>query len=206
VAEVGRFRRRGRPFEFVRGAPSPGRYPPDELTIAKAIEAIRHAPVEVGYGFDAAGRQDFRQVGDGNEIRGFAERDLATIADGTFVHNHPPYGQFALGDPRWRAGSFSARDLVFMYEAQLAEMIAVTAERTYFVQPRPDGFFLDSGQIWQEYADAVDDTRLLLRSRAMRGMMSIEEAASPGRIADEVMDLLSPYFQYRWVEGSEDGS
>jgi hypothetical protein len=34
------------------------------LDIQGAVEAIRFAPVEVGYGFDVVGRQMFRYVGD----------------------------------------------------------------------------------------------------------------------------------------------
>jgi hypothetical protein len=82
LAEVGRFRRRGQPFDFTHNAPSPGRYPPDDLTIPGVIAAIRHAEVEVGYGFDVSERQVFRQVGNHEEIRGFAQRDLLAIADG----------------------------------------------------------------------------------------------------------------------------
>jgi hypothetical protein len=91
VSDVGRFRHGARPFDFTAGVPQPGRYPPDRLDIPGAIEAIRFAPVEVGYGFDATGRQVFRQVGDDDGITGFNRRDLSAIADGTFVHCHAPY-------------------------------------------------------------------------------------------------------------------
>jgi hypothetical protein len=197
VAEVGRFRRGKRPFDSTRGAPAPGRYPPDDLTISEAIEAIRHAPVEVGYGFDASGRQLFRQVGDQDEIRGFDRRDLVAIADGTFVHSHPPYSEFSEGDPRRRAGSFSQRDLAFMYEYRLAEIIAVTQTRTYYLQ-RLEGFFLDPGQIRTAFADAFDAVALRLRRNARRGIISNEEAEAQGRIADEVMERLASFFDYRW--------
>jgi hypothetical protein len=197
LAEVGRFRRRGRPFDFIHGAPLPGRYPPDELTIAEAVEAIRSVPIEIGYGFDADGRQIFRQVGDPDEIRGFDQRDLVAIADGTFVHNHPPYTRFPEGDPRRRAGSFSQRDLVFMYEYRLAEIIAVTRERTYHLR-QLEGLFLDPGQIRMAFADSVDRVTRRLRRLAERGIISIEEAEAEGRIADDVMERIAAFFDYRW--------
>jgi hypothetical protein len=133
------------------GAPQPGRYPPDGLAVLDAIAAIRFAPVEVDYGFDMEGRQVFRQVGNLEEIIGLRGDDLERSSTGTFVHNHPPYVEFGRHSPRYRAGSFSIRDLVFMYEVGLAEMIAVTHERTYRVRRRSEGFFLDPGQIRTEY-------------------------------------------------------
>jgi hypothetical protein len=200
VREVGRFRRRGRPFDFSHGVPVPGRYAPDGLSTAEAIEAIRRSPVEIGYGFDRAGRQVFRQVGDREEIRGFDQRDLAAIANGTFVHNHPPYADFAEGDPRRRAGSFSPRDLVFAYEYRLAALIAVTRERTYVLRRRAEGFFLDPDQIREEHTRRRRLVTPMLWRQATRGIISTEEALSQGRIADEVMELLSPFFDYQWEE------
>jgi hypothetical protein len=204
VAEVGRFRRRGRPFDLARGIPSPGRYSPDELTISETIEAIRPSPVEIGYGFDAGGRQIFRQVGDDDEIRGFDPKDLAAIADGTFVHNHPPYTKFAEADPRRRAGSFSARDLVFMYEAQLSAIVAVTAERTYRVGRGSGGSFLDPGEIRTEYARLLATVEAELSDRSSRGIISVEEAEAEGRLADEVMDRLQRFFDYSQQEVGND--
>ena len=200
MSDVGRFRRGGKPFDFALGTPRPGRYPPDNQDITGAIEAIRFAPVEVGYGFDVAGRQVFRQVGDSDDIRGIAQHDLTVITDGTFVHNHPPYDQFAVGDPRRRAGSFSALDLVFMYEHNLAELVVVTHERTYFVRPREEGFFLDPSQIREDYGELVRRTRHRLLRLVARGIISIEDAEANGRIADEVMERLSPSFRYHWEE------
>src|SRR5262249_47507435 len=121
--------RRSVPFDFARGTPLPGRYPPDRLDPRRAAEAIRHAPVEIGYGFDARGRQVFRQVGNEARIIRMSPADLAAIRGGSFVHNHPPY-DFSVGDPRRRAGSFSPSDLTFMYENDLAEMILATEDVT----------------------------------------------------------------------------
>ena len=199
MAEVGRFRRGARPFDFARGAPRPGRYSPDHLDIRGAIAAIRYAPVEIGYGFDAEGRQIFRQVGDPDEIRGFDPRDLRAMTDGAFVHSHPPYDRFPEGDSRRRAGSFSARDLTFMYENNLTEIVAVTRERAYFLRPL-GGFFLDPDQIRRDYTRTLRQVETGLKLLAARGMISIDEALSAGRIADEVMDRLSPFFVYRWEE------
>jgi hypothetical protein len=204
VGNVGRFRRGGRPFDFAAGVPQPGRYPPDNLDIAGAIEAIRFAPVEVGYGFDAAGRQIFRHVGDENLIFGIGERDLAAIVDGMFIQNHPPYFAYIEGDPRRRAGSFSSTDLVFMYEHNLVELIAVTRERTYFLGRRGEGFFLDSGQIRSDYGEALIQVETRLRRLAEGGIISSEEAAGAGRIADEVMERLSVAFRYRREEVGRD--
>jgi hypothetical protein len=197
LAEVGRFRWRGHPFDSTRGDPPAGRYTPDGLTIAEAIETLRFAPVEIGYGFDASGRQIFRQVGDSDEIRGFDQRDLAAIAKGTFVHSHPPYTRFSEGDPRRRAGSFSRRDLVFMYEYRLAEIVAVTRERTYYLRLQ-GGYYLDPGEIRSSYTDATDRVTRILRHYAERGMIASEEAEAEGRIADDVMEQLASFFDYRW--------
>lgn len=182
--------------------PASGRYPPDGLTIAEAIEAIRPSPVEIGYGFGRDGRQIFRQVGVHDEIRGFDQRDLAAIANGTFVHNHPPYAEFAEGDPRRRAGSFSPRDLVFAFEYRIATTIAVTRERTYVMRRRAEGFFLDPDQIREEYTRRRRLVTPMLWRQAARGIISTEEALSEGRLADEVMELLSPFFDYQWEEVS----
>jgi hypothetical protein len=200
LAEVGRFRRRDRPFDFARGTPSAGRYPPDGLTIEEAIVGLRFAPVEIGYGFDASERQVFRLVGDHDEIRGFDQRDLAAIADGTFVHSHPPYAEYPESDPRRRAGSFSARDLVFMYEYQLGELIAVTQERTYHLRQKTGGPFLDPGEIRNEYGFRLELTGARLLGQAASGIISLEEADAEGRLADEVMESLSTYHDYRWEE------
>jgi hypothetical protein len=204
VAEVGRFRRRGRPFDFARRVPSPGRYPPDGLILAEAIEAIRHAPVEVGYGFDASGRQIFRQVGNTEEIRGFDPRDLEAIAGGTFVHNHPPYTEFAERDRRRRAGSFSLLDLVFLYENRVGEMVVVTWDRTYRLRPLAEGHFLDPGEIRDEYRRQRRQVVRALHRLAVRGIISADEALAGGRRADEVMERMSIYFDYRWMEVTHD--
>jgi hypothetical protein len=206
VSDVGRFRRRVRPFSFVAGAPRPGRYSPDDLDILRAIEAIRYAPVEVGYGFDAEGRQVFRQVGDRGNIHGFDQRDLNAIAGGTFVHGHPPYVEFSEGDPRRRAGSFSLLDLVFMYEHRLAEIIAVSQERTYFLRSLPGGGYLDAGEIQSEYALTLAAVERELHQRAVDGIISSEEAECLGLIADETMARMSLYFDYRIREVRRDAS
>jgi hypothetical protein len=200
VGDVGRFRHGARPFDFAAGALRPGRYLPDNLDVSGAIEAIRFAPVEVGYGFDASGRQIFRQVGDEDGITGFARNDLARLHDGLFVHNHPPYWEFIEGDPRYRAGSFSSLDLTFMYECHLIHMIAVTRERTYFVQRRQEGFYLDAGQVAEEYAGHVEAVRRQNRQLVAQGIISVEEAAAKGRLADEVMIRLSDVLIYRREE------
>ena len=124
----------------------------------------------------------------------------AAIASGMFVHNHPPYAVFAHGDPRRRAGSFSARDLVFMYEARLAAIVAVTAESTYHVGRGADGFFLDPGEIRVEYARLLAVVEAELVERASRGIISVEEAEAEGHLADEVMDRLNRFFDYRRQE------
>jgi hypothetical protein len=163
------------------------------------MAAIRHAPVEIGYGYDAHGRLRFIQVGDETGIVGFDERDLAAIRDGLSVHNHPPYA-FPEGDERRRAGSFSPNDLVFMWEHDLAEMVAVTEERTCLLRRPPGGFFLDLGQIREYYATELDQVRTWLDDAAHAGLISREEALSHGRWVDEVMDALSILYDYRWVE------
>jgi hypothetical protein len=206
VAAVGRFRRRGQPFDFARGVPSPGRCPPDDLTIAQAIEAIRHAPVEVGYGFDVRGRQIFRQVGNTEEIRGFDPRDLQSIVGGTFVHNHPPYAEFTEGDPRRQAGSFSLLDLVFLYENRVGEMVVVTQERTYRLRPLAAGHFLDPGEIRDEYRIQRRRVMRELHRKVVRGIISVEESLAQGRRADEVMERLGLYFDYQRMEVSDDAS
>ena len=206
MSEVRRFRRGARPFDFTAGLPRPGRYPPDELDVPAAIEAIRFAPVEVGYGFNAVGRQVFRQVGDQNEIRRIITSDLFAIEGGTFVHAHPPYTQFPVGDPRHRSGSFSARDLVFMYENRVSVMIAVTRERTHHLRQRPEGFFLDPGQMRNAYAEIVAEEEASLREQAVGGIISVEEAQSYGRLADNTMARLSLFFDYWWEEAPKDAS
>lgn len=202
MSDVGRFRRRARPFDFIAGAPRPGRYPPDDLDIQGSIEAILFAPVEVGVGFDSEGRQVFRQVG----ILGFSRDDLESISNGTFVHNHPPYLEFGHHDPRYRAGSFSIRDLVFMYEVGLAELIAVTHERTYRVRRRREGFFLDPGQIRIEYLALLGSVTDRLQRDLQRGIISAEEAEAEGPIADEVMERLGDFFVYEWKDWRPDAS
>jgi hypothetical protein len=177
----------------------PGRYPPDGRTPAEAMTAIHHEAVEIGYGYDAAGRLRFIQVGDENGIEGFDQKDLAAIADGLFVHNHPPY-DFPEGDPRRRAGSFSPRDLVFMWEYDLAEMRAVTAERTYYLKRPAEGFFLDPGEISQEYELALASVRRRLDAAAALRLITVEESMSHGRWADGVMEFLGMFYDYVWTE------
>ena len=194
LPSVERFGRR-RPFHFARRTPRPGRYASDGLDLDAAEEAIAAAPVEIGYGFDASGRQIFRQVGTEHALSGFRTDDLGRIRDGIFLHNHPPY-DYPEGDPRRRAGSFSALDLVFMYEQELSEMVLVTAERRYRLRRPPEGFYLDPGQIRREYRAPTAIVRRRLRRQAARGELTIEAAASRGRLVDEVMDRLGPFFVY----------
>jgi len=181
------------------GVWKPGRYSPDGRTQAQAMEAIRHAPVEIGYGYDADGQLRFVQVGDANGIEGFDQEDLAAVAGGLFVHNHLPY-DFPVGDPRRHAGSFSPRDLVFMWEYDLAEIIAVTAERTYILRQPPQGFFLDPGQIGEDYATELEKVQTRLAAAAEIGLVTDDEALSQGRWADEVMDVLGMLYDYSWTE------
>jgi hypothetical protein len=192
--------RRSAPFDFARGIPAPGRYPPDRLGQRQAAEAIRHAPVEIGYGFDARGRQMFRQVGDENRIMRFRTEDLTRLKDGTFVHNHPPYRDYPENDPRRRAGSFSATDLVFAYEVDLVLMVAVTEERTYSVARPPGDFFLDPRQIEEEYRDLIVRVQERRIGEQVAGRMTLAEASSSGLLADEVMDSLGPFYVYWWEE------
>jgi hypothetical protein len=160
--------------------PKPGRYAPDGRTPAQAMAAIRYA---------ADGTHRFIQVGDENGIQGFDDTDLAAIAGGLFVHNHPPY-TFPAGDPRRPAGSFSPKDLVFMWEYVLAEMVAVTAERTYAIRRPPGGFLLDPGQIRKEYEADSDRIGRRLRQMARQGKNSAEESLSDGRLADDVLQWI----------------
>lgn len=192
--------RQTNPFDFSRRAPAPGRYPPDRLNRVEASEAIRHAPVEVGYGFDRQGWQRFRHVGDSERILSIADRDLSAIKGGSFAHNHPPYEGFAADDPRRRAGSFSPSDLVLMFEYDLAEVIAATAERTYSVKRPPGGFHLDPGQIREIYKRFADEIEEQLAAQAALGMISREAALGRGRLADDVMDRLALYYDYAWQE------
>jgi hypothetical protein len=182
-------------MDWSQATPKPGRYEPDGRTPEEAMAAIRHAVVEIGYGYDAAGRLRFIQVGDEVGIAGFDPQDLAAISGGLFVHNHPPY-DFPEGDPRRRAGSFSPKDLVFMWENGLAEMVAVTAERAYVLRRPPGGYFLDPGQIREEYDETADRVRRRLRQLAREGKISAEESLSDGRLADEVMAQLGIFFDY----------
>jgi hypothetical protein len=188
------------PFDFSRGTPAPGRYPPDRLNPDQAAESIRHAPVEIGYGFDAQGRQVFRQVGVADLIVHLGEMDLRAIRQGIFVHNHPPYGEFPILDPRRRSGSFSPTDLVFMYEFDVNEMILATADRTYVLRQLPEGFFLDPGEIEAEYQRLLDAVRGRLRAGMTLGQVTPQEAIANGRLADEVMEQLAAYYDYRWEE------
>ncbi len=181
------------------GTPAPGRYPPNRLDPHQAAEAIRHAPVEIGYGFDARGLQVFRQVGDENRIMHFRPDDQARLKDGTFVHSHPPYWEFEVSDPRHRAGSFSPTDLVFMYEVDLKLMVAVTRERTYSVARPPGGFFLDPHQIEEEYRDLVARAQERRVADLAEGRMTRAELRAQGSLADEVMDILSAFYVY-WQE------
>ena len=164
------------------------------------MEVIRAAPVEVGYLFAPDGRQIAWYVGDEREIRGFTAADLRALSGGAFVHNHPPYARFAEGDPRRRAGSFSPLDLAFAWEHDLAEMVAVTAERTYRLRPRGGGYYLDPGELFREYAKAATAVEERLHAEAKAGIIGSEEADAEGRIADRVMHELERYFDYR-VEG-----
>jgi hypothetical protein len=161
--------------------------------------AIRHAPVEIGYGYDANGQLRFIQVGDANGIMGFDQQDLAAIAGGLFVHNHPPY-DFPTGDPRHRAGSFSPKALVFMWEYDLTAIVAVTIERTYILRRPPGGFFLDPGQIREDYETELETIQARLADAAKAGSITNEEAISRGRWADEVMDVLGVLYDYWWME------
>lgn len=69
---------------------------------------------------------------------------MLSLKDGTVIHNHPPY-------PDGPAGPFSPADLRFAREYDLAELRAVTIDRTYILR-RPDGgFFLDPNEIALEY-------------------------------------------------------
>jgi hypothetical protein len=188
-----------RVMNWSESSPQPGRYPPDGRTLEQAMAAIRHAPVEIGYGYDADGQLRFVQVGDDNGIVGFDQNDLAAIAGGLFVHNHPPY-DFPEGDPRRRAGSFSPHDLVFMWEYDLVEMVAVTAERTYVLRRPPGGYFLDPGEIIQEYDKLVDAVRIRLNHAADSGLIDPQEALARGRWADDVMEILALYYDYFWTE------
>jgi hypothetical protein len=186
-------------MDWSQATPKPGRYEPDGRTPEEAMAAIRHAVVEIGYGYDAAGRLRFIQVGDEVGIAGFDPQDLAAISGGLFVHNHPPY-DFPEGDPRRRAGSFSARDLVFMWEDDLTQIVAVTAERTYVLRRLPAGFYLDPGQIREDYSTELDKVQARLVDAAAAGQITSEEAMSQGRWADEVMDALGMLYDYRWME------
>lgn len=203
IAMVHRPFRRSAPFDFARGTPAPDRYPPDRLDQRQAAEAIRHAPVEIGYGFDARERQVFRQVGDENRILGMRAEDLAAIRGGCFVHNHPPF-DFPVGDPRRRAGSFSPYDLVFMYENDLAEMMLLTFDRTYVLRQPEGGFYLDPGEIEVAYARTLDDVHRRLKIATALGTSTAGLSEARGTLADEVMEELRRYFDYRWHEVSED--
>jgi hypothetical protein len=163
------------------------------------MAAIRQAAVEIGYGYDANGQLRFIQVGDESGIVGFRQEDLDAVANGRFVRNHPPY-PYPLGDPRRRAGSLSSWDLVFMWEHQLAEIVVVTAERTYTLRRLAGRFYLDPGEIREEYRTALDAIRARLNAAARAGLIAPAEALAQGRWADEVMDVLGAYYDYHWME------
>jgi hypothetical protein len=197
---VPRLFRRRTPFDFSRGVSPPGRYPPDRLSPDQAAETIRHSPIEIGYGFDTHERQAFRQVGNADLIMDLSERDLRAIRLGTFVHNHPPYHQFPASDARHRAGSFSPTDLTFVYEHHIDELIPVTADRTYALRQLPGGPFLDPGEIAGEYLRFLNSVRDRLLLEACAGRIAPEEATANGRLADEVMERMAAYYDYRWEE------
>jgi hypothetical protein len=186
-------------MDWSKAIPKPGRYEPDGRTPAESMAAIRQSAVEIGYGYDANGQPRFIQVGDESGIVGFRQEDLAAIADGLFVHNHPPY-PFPAGDPRRRAGSFSSWDLVFMWENDLAKIIAVTAERTYFLRRLAGGLYLDPGEIQAEYRTHLDAVRARLDAGARAGLSAPIEAMAQGHGADEVMNVLAASYDYRWTE------
>ncbi|HUG61841.1 MAG TPA: hypothetical protein VMP03_08345 [Methylomirabilota bacterium] len=163
------------------------------------MAAIRQAAVEIGYGYDVDGQLRFIQVGGADGISGFRQDDLAAIVNGLFIHNHPPY-PFPMGDPRRRAGSFSPWDLVFMWEHDLAEFVAVTADRTYTLRRPAGGFFLDPGEIRTEYRAYLDIVRTRLNVAARAGVIAATAALAQGRWADEVMNILGTFYDYHWTE------
>ena len=87
-----------------------------------------------------------------------------------------------------------------MWEYDLAEMVAVTAERTYYLKRPVEGFFLDPGEISQEYDLALAAVRRRLDAAAALGLITVEESMSRGRWADGVMDILGMFYDYRWTE------
>ena len=87
-----------------------------------------------------------------------------------------------------------------MWEYDLAEIVAVTAERTYVLRRRPEGFFLDPGQINEEYAKEADRIRRRRLRAGAEGLISRAEALARGRLADEVMEALGIFYDYRWEE------
>jgi len=83
-----------------------------------------------------------------------------------------------------------------MYENRVSVMIAVTRERTHHLRQRPEGFFLDPGQMRNAYAEIVAEEEASLREQAVGGIISVEEAQSYGRLADNTMARLSLFFDY----------
>jgi hypothetical protein len=69
---------------------------PDDILMAYA-RAIRDAPLEYGYAFDRDGRLLTTIKGGRTKIR-FGHRDLFTLSECVFVHNHPNNSSFSLAD------------------------------------------------------------------------------------------------------------
>ncbi|HKG25676.1 MAG TPA: hypothetical protein VKB09_08505 [Thermomicrobiales bacterium] len=91
-----------------------------------------------------------------------------------------------------------------MYENDLAEMILVTAERTYLLRRPEGGFYLDPGEIESAYARFYDEVYRRLKLAAASGTIPIEDAEARGTLADGVMEEFRLYFDYRWHEVSKD--
>jgi hypothetical protein len=89
-----------------------------------------------------------------------------------------------------------------MYECGLFEMVAVTAERPYYLRRRQEGFFLDPNQLSEIYDEFAELSTQHLERQAARGIISSDEVDAEGRIADEVMERLRPFFDYRIEEVS----
>src|SRR5438876_12431967 len=101
-----------------------------ELALRVNEEAIRHAPVESLYAFDASGRLVLVKTGGPREIEAtFLE--VSRLRDTVLTHNHPG------------GKSFSLDDVQVAMIGDVAELRVVTADRRFRLQRPTEGWNLE---------------------------------------------------------------